>query len=126
MSSKKRSKALKRVIKLLNLATSNESHEADLALNHAHSVIYNHNIQREEIDVERLCDTQILAEVDWYGDWTERPEKEDDWDPFASDEAAVGVTPQPYVIREKNTWQEKQARAQAQDRAGAANGDASR
>lgn len=98
MTNNKRSKAVNRVIKLLNLATSDVNHEADLALNHAHSVIYSHNIQREEINTEKLCDDRVLDEVDWYGDWTDRPEPQDDWEL----DRLFAEQYQPYVIREKN------------------------
>jgi len=113
MANNKRSKALNRVIKLLNLATSDVDHEADLALNHAHSVIYSHNIQREEIDPDKLCDGTVLAQIDWFGDWTDRPEPVDPWELEAELEMDA-ENYQPYVIREKNTWLEKQQARDAQ------------
>ncbi len=114
MANNKRSKALNRVIKLLNLATSDVDHEADLALNHAHSVIYSHNIQREEIDPDKLCDGSVLAQIDWFGDWTDRPEPIDPWELKAELEMDA-ENHQPYVIREKNTWLEKQQGRAEQD-----------
>ncbi|MCV6587726.1 MAG: DUF2786 domain-containing protein [Marinobacterium sp.] len=113
MTSNKRSKALNRVIKLLNLATSDVDHEADLALNHAHSVIYNHNIQREEIDAGQLCDSSVLDQIDWYGDWTDRPEPLENWELEFELELTEASNPGYGVrevnsIREVNSWQQRQ------------------
>lgn len=107
MGTNKRRKALSRVVKLLNLATSDVNHEADLALTHAHSIIYNHNIKRYEIDRDLLCDRSVLELIDWYGDWEPKAK-------VKSEDAQTGVRTERKVfttfakgIREKNTFHEK-------------------
>lgn len=114
MATNKRSKALSRVVKLLNLATSDVDHEADLALNHAHSVIQTHGIQRYELDTDKLCDESVLDLIDWYGEWTDMPVMgiESDSEPEPEE---YSNAPNYYAfargIREKNTYHDRKQSA---------------
>lgn len=68
MSIQTRKKAISKLVKLLNLATSNNLSESQMALRHAESLIRQHNLKRTEvINVSSLCDPAMLDQVNWTG-----------------------------------------------------------
>jgi len=67
MSIQTRKKAISKLVKLLNLATSNNLSEAQMALRHAETLIHQHNIKRSEVVSSTLCDPNTLSEVNWDG-----------------------------------------------------------
>ncbi|MDB4838000.1 DUF2786 domain-containing protein, partial [Marinomonas sp.] len=67
MSIRRRKKAIQKVVKLLNLATSNNSSESTMALRHAESLIRLYNIAQRELPILQLCDRSMLYKVSWGG-----------------------------------------------------------
>ncbi|TBR38070.1 DUF2786 domain-containing protein [Marinomonas agarivorans] len=67
MSTQTRKKAISKLVKLLNLSTSNNLSEAQMALRHAENLIRQHHINRSEISSSLLCDANTLNEVNWNG-----------------------------------------------------------
>lgn len=67
MSIQTRKKAISKLIKLLNLSTSNNLSEAQMALRHAENLIRQHHINRSEVSSSLLCDAKTLNEVNWNG-----------------------------------------------------------
>ncbi|QUX96008.1 hypothetical protein C0J08_11590 [Marinomonas sp. CT5] len=67
MSISKRKKAIQKVVKLLNLATSTNSSESVVALRHAESLIRQYQIAQRELPILQLCDRSMLYRVSWGG-----------------------------------------------------------
>ncbi|MCB5161431.1 DUF2786 domain-containing protein [Marinomonas algarum] len=67
MSISKRKKAIQKVVKLLNLATSTNSSESVVALRHAESLILQHRIAQKELPILQLCERSMLYKVSWSG-----------------------------------------------------------
>jgi hypothetical protein len=67
MSTRRRKKAIGKVVKLLNLATSSNSSEAQMALRHAESIIFQNGLNQGEIPAFQLCDRMMLFKVSWNG-----------------------------------------------------------
>ncbi|BFM48349.1 hypothetical protein THO17_05120 [Marinomonas sp. THO17] len=54
-------------MKLLNLATSSNASESNLALRHAESLIRQYSIAQRELPILQLCDSAMLYRVSWGG-----------------------------------------------------------
>ncbi|SBS34642.1 hypothetical protein MSP8886_03123 [Marinomonas spartinae] len=67
MNIRRRKKAISKVVKLLNLATSTNSSESVVALRHAESLIRQYSILQRELPILQLCDTSMLYRVSWGG-----------------------------------------------------------
>ncbi|MCV2402989.1 hypothetical protein OFY17_08885 [Marinomonas sp. C2222] len=67
MSIRRRKKAIQKVVKLLNLATSSNSSESTMALRHAESLIRLYEIAQRELPILQLCDRSMLYKVSWGG-----------------------------------------------------------
>ena len=67
MSISKRKKAIQKVVKLLNLATSTNSSESVMALRHAESLIRQYQVAQRELPILQLCDRSMLYRVSWGG-----------------------------------------------------------
>lgn len=67
MSIRRRKKAIGKVVKLLNLATSTNSSESSMALRHAESIIFQNGLSQGEIPMYQLCDRGMLFKVNWSG-----------------------------------------------------------
>ncbi|MBD5771786.1 DUF2786 domain-containing protein [Marinomonas colpomeniae] len=67
MSMRRRKKAIQKVVKLLNLATSTNSSESAMALRHAESLIRQYELAQRELPVLQLCDPSMLYRVSWGG-----------------------------------------------------------
>lgn len=67
MSIRRRKKAIGKVVKLLNLATSTNSSESSMALRHAESIIFQNGLCQNEIPMYQLCDRGMLFKVSWSG-----------------------------------------------------------
>lgn len=67
MSISKRKKAIQKVVKLLNLATSSNSSESVMALRHAESLIRQYQVAQRELPILQLCDRAMLYRVSWGG-----------------------------------------------------------
>ncbi|WP_421852231.1 DUF2786 domain-containing protein [Marinomonas sp.] len=67
MSISKRKKAIQKVVKLLNLATSSNSSESVMALRHAESLIRRYQVAQRELPILQLCDRSMLYRVSWGG-----------------------------------------------------------
>ena len=67
MSISKRKKAIQKVVKLLNLATSSNSSESVMALRHAESLIRQYQVAQRELPILQLCDRSMLYRVSWGG-----------------------------------------------------------
>ena len=67
MSIRRRKKAISKVVKLLNLATSSNSSEAQMALRHAETIVRQSSISRSEVPLSALCDPATLNKVTWSG-----------------------------------------------------------
>ncbi|MFT2098946.1 DUF2786 domain-containing protein [Marinomonas sp. 2405UD66-6] len=67
MSVRRRKKAIQKVVKLLNLATSTNSSESTVALRHAESLIRQYQIAQRELPILQLCDRSTLYRVSWGG-----------------------------------------------------------
>ena len=67
MSVRKRKKAIQKVVKLLNLATSPNASESTMALRHAESLIRQYEIAQRELPILQLCDRSMLYRVSWGG-----------------------------------------------------------
>lgn len=65
MSIRRRKKAISKVVKLLNLATSSNSSEATMALRHAEAIVRQNSISRSEVPLSALCDPITLNKVRW-------------------------------------------------------------
>lgn len=65
MSTRRRKKAIQKVVKLLNLATSSNLSESNLALRHAESLIRQYGIAQRELPILQLCDRSMLYKVSW-------------------------------------------------------------
>ncbi|WP_394181593.1 DUF2786 domain-containing protein [Marinomonas posidonica] len=65
MSTRRRKKAIQKVVKLLNLATSSNLSESNLALRHAESLIRQYSIAQRELPMLQLCDRSMLYKVSW-------------------------------------------------------------
>ncbi|ETI61683.1 hypothetical protein D104_04770 [Marinomonas profundimaris] len=65
MSIRKRKKVIQKVVKLLNLATSNNPSESTMALRHAESLIRQYEIAQKELPILQLCDRSMLYRVSW-------------------------------------------------------------
>ncbi|AEF54687.1 DUF2786 domain-containing protein [Marinomonas posidonica] len=65
MSTRRRKKAIQKVVKLLNLATSSNLSESNLALRHAESLIRQYAIAQRELPILQLCDRSMLYKVSW-------------------------------------------------------------
>ncbi|GAB3476638.1 DUF2786 domain-containing protein [Marinomonas epiphytica] len=65
MSISRRKKAIQKVVKLLNLATSSNSSESNVALRHAESLIAQYSIAQRELPILQLCDRSMLYKVSW-------------------------------------------------------------
>lgn len=67
MSIRRRKKAVQKLVKLLNLATSSNSSESAMALRHAESLIRQYQIVQRELPILQLCDRTMLYKVSWSG-----------------------------------------------------------
>lgn len=67
MSMSKRKKAIQKVVKLLNLATSSNVSESVMALRHAESLIRQYQVAQRELPILQLCDRSMLYRVSWGG-----------------------------------------------------------
>ena len=67
MSMRRRKKAIQKVVKLLNLATSTNSSESAMALRHAESLIRQYELTQRELPIAQLCDASMLYRVSWGG-----------------------------------------------------------
>jgi len=67
MSIRRRKKAVQKLVKLLNLATSSNSSESAMALRHAESLIRQYSIAQRELPMLQLCDQTMLYKVSWDG-----------------------------------------------------------
>ncbi len=67
MSIRKRKKAIHKVVKLLNLATSSNASESTMALRHAETLIRQYEIAQRELPILQLCDRSMLYRVSWGG-----------------------------------------------------------
>ncbi|TYL47934.1 DUF2786 domain-containing protein [Marinomonas sp. IMCC 4694] len=67
MSITKRKKAIQKIVKLLNLATSTNSSESVVALRHAESLIRQYQVAQKELPILQLCDRSMLYRVSWSG-----------------------------------------------------------
>lgn len=67
MSMRRRKKAISKIVKLLNLATSTNSTESIVALRHAESLIRQYSIKQAELPVVQLYDRALLYKVSWNG-----------------------------------------------------------
>ncbi|TDO99035.1 DUF2786 domain-containing protein [Marinomonas balearica] len=67
MNMRRRKKAISKVIKLLNLATSSNVTEAQMALRHAEALINQNGLNQGEIPAHQLCDRMMLFKVSWNG-----------------------------------------------------------
>ncbi len=67
MSVRRRKKAISKIIKLLNLATSTNTTESIVALRHAEALIRQYNIAQRELPVVQLYDRTLLYKVSWNG-----------------------------------------------------------
>jgi hypothetical protein len=67
MSIRRRKKAISKVVKLLNLATSSNPSEAQMALRHAEAIVRQNTVNRSEIPLSALCDPATLNKVKWAG-----------------------------------------------------------
>lgn len=67
MSIRRRKKAVNKVVKLLNLATSTNSSESAMALRHAESIILQNGLSQGDIPMYQLCDRTMLFKVSWNG-----------------------------------------------------------
>lgn len=65
VSIRRKKKAISKVVKLLNLATSSNSSESKMALRHAESVIHQNALKKYEIPQSMLCDVNTLFRVNW-------------------------------------------------------------
>lgn len=65
MSIRRRKKAISKVVKLLNLATSSNPSEATMALRHAETIVRQNSISRSEVPLSALCDPITLNKVKW-------------------------------------------------------------
>ncbi|REG78267.1 DUF2786 domain-containing protein [Marinomonas pollencensis] len=65
MSTRRRKKAISKIVKLLNLATSTNTTESIVALRHAESLIRQYNIKQGELPMVQLCDRTLLYKVSW-------------------------------------------------------------
>ena len=65
MSISRRKKAIQKVVKLLNLATSTNASESGVALRHAESLIGQYAISQRELPMLQLCDRSMLYKVSW-------------------------------------------------------------
>jgi len=75
MSIRKRKKAIQKVVKLLNLATSTNTSESTMALRHAELLIREYEIAQRELPILQLCDRSLLYRVSW-GDAVPKYQKE--------------------------------------------------
>lgn len=82
MSISKRKKAIQKVVKLLNLATSSNSSESVMALRHAESLIRQYQVAQRELPILQLCDRAMLYRVSW-GGAAPRYQKEASAKPFS-------------------------------------------
>jgi hypothetical protein len=67
MSIRRRKKAVQKLVKLFNLATSSNSRESAMALRHAESLIREYEIAQRELPILQLCDQTMLCKVSWGG-----------------------------------------------------------
>ncbi len=67
MNIRRRKKAIQKVVKLLNLATSTNVSESTMALRHAESLIRQYEIAQSELPIMQLCDRAMLYRVSWGG-----------------------------------------------------------
>jgi len=65
MSIRRRKKAISKVVKLLNLATSSNPSEAQMALRHAEAIVRQNSVSRSEVPLSALCDPATLNKVKW-------------------------------------------------------------
>ncbi|MFT2111371.1 hypothetical protein [Marinomonas sp. 2405UD68-3] len=65
VSIRRKKKAISKVVKLLNLATSSNSSESKMALRHAESVAHQNDLKMHEIPQSMLCDIKTLYKVNW-------------------------------------------------------------
>ncbi len=65
VSIRRKKKAISKVVKLLNLATSSNSSESEMALRHAESVVHQNELKMHEIPQSMLCDIKTLYKVNW-------------------------------------------------------------
>ncbi|WP_050764558.1 DUF2786 domain-containing protein [Marinomonas sp. MED121] len=65
MSIRRRKKAISKVVKLLNLATSSNPSEAQMALRHAETIVRQNSVSRSEVPLSALCDPATLNKVNW-------------------------------------------------------------
>ncbi|MEL0638438.1 DUF2786 domain-containing protein [Marinomonas sp. TI.3.20] len=65
MSVRRRKKAIGKIVKLLNLATSTNTTESVVALRHAEALIRQYNIVQRELPVVQLYDRALLYKVSW-------------------------------------------------------------
>jgi len=65
MSIRRRKKAISKVVKLLNLATSSNPSEAQMALRHAEAIVRQNSVSRSEVPLSALCDPTTLNKVKW-------------------------------------------------------------
>ncbi|ADZ91767.1 DUF2786 domain-containing protein [Marinomonas mediterranea] len=77
MNMRRRKKAISKVIKLLNLATSSNVTEAQMALRHAEALIHQNGLNQGEIPGHQLCDRMMLYKVSWNGNPLHARAKED-------------------------------------------------
>lgn len=67
MSTRRRKKAVQKLVKLLNLATSSNASESAMALRHAEALIREYGIAQRELPILQLCDQTMLYKVSWGG-----------------------------------------------------------
>lgn len=67
MSLRRKKKAIAKVVKLLNLATSTNSSESSMAFRHAESIIFQNGLSQGDIPMYQLCDRSTLFKVSWNG-----------------------------------------------------------
>jgi len=89
VSIRRKKKAISKVVKLLNLATSSNSSESKMALRHAESVIHQNFLKKYEIPQSMLCDVNTLFRVNWNAKSREfttesEPQKAKVTEPFSS------------------------------------------
>lgn len=67
MSLRRKKKAIGKVVKLLNLATSSNSSESSMAYRHAEAIILQNGLNQGDIPMYQLCDRTTLFKVSWSG-----------------------------------------------------------
>ncbi len=67
MSLRRKKKAIGKVVKLLNLATSTNSSESSMAFRHAEAIILQNGLNQGDIPMYQLCDRTTLFKVSWSG-----------------------------------------------------------